>query len=76
MGSISSSSRAAEHAAWIRARICAELTWMGLQLDPAGNETGGPSIAAAESPIDLRVLRIDEERAIAIAVAELSTADS
>lgn len=56
-----------EHAASIRARICAGLDWAGLRLDPQANASLPPDgrISAADSRIACHVLAVDEERVIA-----------
>jgi len=60
-----------EHAAVIRARICRGLTWLGLGLDEAANDAGGPCISLPSSPVSAWVVPTNEERMIAISVAEL-----
>jgi acetate kinase len=54
-----------EHAAEVRAMVCARLAWLGAAMDPAANTTGGASIAAPESRIGLWVIPTDEESMIA-----------
>jgi len=54
-----------EHAAEVRAMVCARLAWLGAAMDPAANATGGASIAAPESKIGLWVIPTDEESMIA-----------
>lgn len=53
-----------EHAAPIRAAICARLRWLGAVLDPAANQRGADLISAPESRIELRVIATDEEAMI------------
>jgi acetate kinase len=60
-----------EHAAEIRARICRGLTWMGLELDEAANDTGGACISTSPSAVSAWVVPTNEERMIAISVAEV-----
>ena len=36
-----------EHAAAIRERVCRDAAWLGIELDPAANEAGGPRISTA-----------------------------
>jgi acetate kinase len=59
-----------EHAAPVRARVCQGLAWLGLQLDDAANAGGGPRISAAASKVSAWVVPTDEERMIALHVAE------
>ena len=40
-----------ENAAEIRARVCRDAVWLGLELDAAGNDQGGPRISAAGSRV-------------------------
>ena len=54
-----------ENAPSIRRRICEAAAWMGIRLDPAANEKGGPRISTAESPVSVWVIPTDEERMIA-----------
>ena len=51
-----------ENAAEIRARVCRDAVWLGLELD-AGNDRGGPRISAAGSRVAAWVIR--EELVIA-----------
>ncbi len=54
-----------EHAAAIRARICARLGWLGISLDPAANAAHAPRISNAGSPVAVCVIPTDEEAVIA-----------
>lgn len=54
-----------EHAAPIRARVCAGLSHLGVRLDPTRNAAHAPVISAADSRVAVRVIRTDEERQIA-----------
>jgi acetate kinase len=54
-----------EHAAAVRARVCRDAAWTGLQLDEAANQAGGPRISAAGSPVAAWVLPTNEELVIA-----------
>ena len=40
-----------EHAAAIRDRVCREAAWLGLELDVAANEAGGPRISRDDSRV-------------------------
>jgi acetate kinase len=55
-----------EHAAPVRARVCAMLGWLGVRLDEAANDRGERWISAPDSRIPVLVLPTDEERMIAI----------
>jgi acetate kinase len=59
-----------ENAAEIRARICRDLTWMGVALDDARNSLGAPVISRERSPVTVRVIRTDEELMIAEMVCQ------
>lgn len=50
--------------AGVRARICAQLEWLGIELEPAHNAAGDQSIAAARSRCPVWIVPADEERAI------------
>ncbi|MEO8224897.1 MAG: acetate kinase, partial [Gammaproteobacteria bacterium] len=54
-----------EHAALIRARVCREAAWTGVQLDPEANDAGGSRITRAESVVRGWVLPTNEELMIA-----------
>lgn len=54
-----------EHAPEIRRRICEQLSWLGLDIDVAANETGGPRISAIGSGISAWVIPTNEELMIA-----------
>ena len=54
-----------ERAAAIRARVCGGAAWLGLALDGAANEAGGPRISAAESAVAAWVIPTNEELMIA-----------
>jgi acetate kinase len=54
-----------EHAAPIRARVCAGLAWSGIDLDPAINDAGGPCITRPQSRVSAWVVSTDENRMIA-----------
>jgi acetate kinase len=59
-----------EHAGSIRARVCRNLAWLGLDLDEPANRSDVPLISTANSKVSARVVPTDEERMIAIHVAE------
>ena len=54
-----------ENASPIRARICAELGYLGLELEAARNEQSAPVISKPDSRVTVRVIRTDEEVYIA-----------
>ena len=54
-----------EHAAPIRARICQAAAWLGVELDPAANQTGGPRISTTNSKTSAWVIPTNEELMIA-----------
>ncbi len=54
-----------ENAAAIRARVCRGAAWLGLDLDEAANEAGGPRISAAGSRAAAWVVPTNEELMIA-----------
>ncbi|MDE2582063.1 MAG: acetate/propionate family kinase [Rhodospirillales bacterium] len=54
-----------EHAAPVRAAVCARLGWLGVRLDPAANARGEGLISAADSPVAVWVVPTDEEAMIA-----------
>jgi acetate kinase len=49
----------------IRARICARAAWLGVQLDEAANQAGGPRISTKDARVSAWVIPTDEERMIA-----------
>ena len=54
-----------EHAALIRARVCYDARWLGIQLDVAANGKDGPRISAAGSAVSVWVIPTDEDAMIA-----------
>ncbi len=54
-----------EHAAEVRHRVCAQLEWLGADLDIAANNQDRLRISTADSRIDLLVLPTNEEWMIA-----------
>jgi acetate kinase len=54
-----------EHATSIRARICRDAAWLGVSLDEAANECGGPRISTLTSPASVWVIPTNEELMIA-----------
>ena len=62
-----------ENAAAIRARVCADAAWLGLELDEAGNATGGPRISTGASRVAAWIVPTDEELTIARHTQQLLT---
>ena len=54
-----------EHVAQVRRQVCERLAWLGVILDDAANERGGPCISAAGSRVAVWVIPTDEELMIA-----------
>jgi acetate kinase len=54
-----------ENAAAVRARVCADAAWLGLQLDDDANRRGGPRISTATSTVAAWIVPTDEELTIA-----------
>ncbi|HEV8388242.1 MAG TPA: acetate/propionate family kinase [Dongiaceae bacterium] len=54
-----------ENAAPIRARVCADAAWLGLEPDEAANRRGGPLISTAASRVAAWAVPTDEELTIA-----------
>jgi acetate kinase len=54
-----------EHAAAIRARVCAQAAWLGVRLDADANAAGGPRLHAPDSGVAVWALPADEEAVIA-----------
>jgi acetate kinase len=54
-----------EHAAPIRARVCQGAAWLGVELDSAANDAGGPRISRPGSRVAAWVIPTNEELMIA-----------
>jgi acetate kinase len=54
-----------ENSAAIRARVSRDAAWLGLELDPAANDAGGPRISRAGSRVSAWVIPTNEELMIA-----------
>jgi acetate kinase len=61
-----------EHAGPIRERICRNLAWLGLEFDEFANRHGDHCISLGSSKISAWVVPTDEERMIAMHVAEIT----
>ena len=62
-----------ENAPVIRTRICADLGFLGIQLDPTRNEGSRPIISADAGRVAVRVIGTDEEVMIAKAVGQITS---
>ena len=60
-----------ENAGEVRARVCSELRFLGIELDEVRNATNSPVISTEASPATVRVIRTDEELMIAKAVCRI-----
>jgi acetate kinase len=54
-----------EHAAPIRARVCRDAAWLGLELDEEANNAGGPRISRPGSRVSAWIIPTNEELMIA-----------
>jgi len=54
-----------ERSAEIRQRVCDSLQWLGVELDPAANERGGPRLSRAGSKVSAWMVPTNEELMIA-----------
>jgi acetate kinase len=54
-----------ENAAAIRARVCRDAAWLGLELDQEANERGGPRLSRPDSRVAAWVVPTNEELMIA-----------
>src|SRR5262249_27701813 len=54
-----------ENAATIRARVCRDAAWLGLELDATANDAHGPRISGADSRVTAWVIPTNEELMIA-----------
>jgi acetate kinase len=60
-----------EHAPSIRARICRDAAWLGIELDETANAAGGPRITTSASSATAWVIPTNEELMIARSTLEL-----
>ncbi|BBC73956.1 acetate kinase [Altererythrobacter sp. B11] len=58
-----------EHDAAMRARICARLSWLGVEMDGAANAAHAAIISTPGSPVTVRIIPTDEERMISLHTA-------
>jgi acetate kinase len=64
-----------ENSPRIRADVCAGLAWLGVELDPAANDTarGAPArVSADASPVQVWMIPTDEEAVLARAAARFA----
>ena len=54
-----------EHAPEIRRRVCEQADWLGLEIDEAANDAGGPRITRADSKTSAWMIPTDEDLMIA-----------
>jgi acetate kinase len=54
-----------ENAVSIRQRVCRDVAWLGIELDPSANVKGGPCITTGPSRVAGWVLPTNEELMIA-----------
>ena len=57
------------HAAQIRDRVCAELGWLGLDLDPELNQAGAVELSSPQAAARTFALAIDEQEELALAAS-------
>jgi acetate kinase len=60
-----------EHSAIIREQVCTGARWLGVELDPDANASGGPCITTAKSRVSAWVIPTNEELVIARHAAKL-----
>lgn len=60
-----------ENSAEARARICSDLEFLGVELDPHQNHSHAPLISIPGRPVQVRVVPTDEESMIAKAIAQV-----
>ncbi len=60
-----------EHAPPVRARICAGLEFLGVEIDPARNDAGDAVISSGAGRVAVRVMHTDEESMIARLVSQV-----
>jgi len=65
-----------EHAAAIRARICKDMAFAGIELDGGENEKHAVIISAKQSRVKVFVIPTDEERMIAQEAAAIYEKDA
>ena len=63
-----------QHAPVIREQVCRDAAWLGVVLDPAANQAGGPRISASASKVPVWVIPTNEELMIARHTLEIAMA--
>jgi acetate kinase len=53
------------HSAAVRARICAGLEFLGIEIDPQRNAAGAALVSRSDRPVAVRIMQTDEELQIA-----------
>jgi acetate kinase len=64
-----------EHSNELRARICSQLSWLGIELDASANEAHAPVISSAASRVAVEVIPTQEEWVAARAACHLMRAN-
>ena len=62
-----------ERSAQVRGEVCRLVAWLGIDLDEAANEAGGPMISTPDSKVAAWIIPTDEERMIALHTRDLLT---
>ena len=65
-----------EHAAAVRAEICAGLEFLGVEIDAAANTAGADVISAGHGRVVVRIIPTDEEVVIAQALGSILRQDA
>jgi acetate kinase len=64
-----------EHSTAVREQVCKAASWLGVELDPSANATGGPRITTTDSRVSAWVIPTDEDLMIARHAVRLLAAD-
>ena len=65
-----------EHSGVIRAKVCSQMAWLGLELDYTAKETDGSRISALNSKVSAWVVATDENLIIARHTLQQVTRDA
>jgi acetate kinase len=65
-----------ENAAIIRARVCRDASWLGVEVDDAANVRGGPRISRTTSRVSVWVIPTNEEAMIALHTRRVAASTS
>jgi acetate kinase len=65
-----------ENSANVRRRVCENLGWLGITLNPDANESGADVISAPGTPTKVLIVRTSEETMIALHVLEALNAEA